>query len=204
MPKSRKRKRPTTKENPPPNPSPFQPWLIRRWKALAAFFGPSAVFVGVASGVLAFLPHVVVEPVTPTEFDSSSPSALSFVIANTGPIPLTDVQPTLGVCRILGGQQPQEISDRCPETLPELHFQQWLARKLRVDERYTIRLDDVIAVPKTSRPWHFLSAADLSIVVHFYPWFLAFRPFNLEREFRFKTKLEADGKLSWEARPVEK
>jgi hypothetical protein len=155
--------------------------------------------------VVPFLPHVTVEPVTPTEFDSSNLSRISFVIANTGVISLTDVQPTLGVCGILMGQQPQEISDWCAGPLTyQFHFQQWFAKTLGVDERYTIRLDDVIALPKTSRPYHFLSAADLSILVHFHPWYLKFWPFNMEREFRFKTKLEADGKLSWEARPVEK
>jgi hypothetical protein len=192
MPESRKRKpRKLSKgQSPPP------PWWQRHWKATVAVVGTIAAFVGFASAVVTFLPRLTVESGGPT--DPSSPYPIPFVITNTGIIPMSQVQPMVGLCDIYYGE-PKNLPERCPKILTFLVFGPWFANKLAPDERYTIHLNEFLNITGAK-----FAAADLSIKIEYYPWFLTLWPFHRAKEFRFQTALGTDGKLSWKARPLDK
>ncbi len=200
MPTSRARKNKGKTNNQVQRQRPQELWWKRHWKAVVAIAGPIAATIGFASAVATFLPHLIVEP--GGQFDPSSPYPLPFTIRNTGAIPVTDVQATIGVCRMLFNMPPRDLPENeCKGHLKdEIYIGNWSAKQLAPDETYTLRLDEAGGF----RPGLRLSAADLSIEIHFYPWFLKVWPFYRYKEFRFQTKLEVDGKFSWKARPVEK
>jgi hypothetical protein len=155
--------------------------------------------VGFVSAGITFLPRLTVEP--GGQIDPSSPYPIPFKITNSGAIPLSDVQPMIGLCEIDYGHPPHDLPERCSSHLGSLLvFKPWFTKKLAVDEAITIDLNDLIHVPFGAK----FSAADISIDISFYPWFLRFWPFRADIERCFQTKLEPDGKLLWKARPVEK
>lgn len=147
------------------------------------------------AGLVVFWPRLTVEPGGQT--DPSNPHPIVFTITNTGIIPLENVQPALGLCELSFGE-PRNPIDRCVSPLgTKLVFVPWAVKKLSMDEKHQIRLDDFLG----GAPGAKFGAADISIAVSYNPWFF---PIRREKEFRFVTRVENDGKLSWIPRPLEK
>src|SRR5437762_1429084 len=136
MPESRGRK-PRTKTQ-------YQPRYLlpptTHWTRLQKGIAATVTAIGVASAIVALLPRVTVEP--GGQIDPSNPSPILFTIANTGPIPLNNVQPMLGICALIFGE-PKELPERCSGALrSRLAPTPWFARQIATDERLTIRLDE--------------------------------------------------------------
>ncbi|MGQ0445118.1 MAG: hypothetical protein ACT4O2_08345 [Beijerinckiaceae bacterium] len=164
----------------------------RKWVS-----GISAVFsaIGLASAGATFLPHLTIDP--GGAIDPSKPYPVPFTITNRSIIPLSDVQPSLGICEIYYGE-PKNLAERCGKMRTYFSFTPWFVHKIAPDETYTIHLDEFLNVKGK------FGAADISIKVEYYPWILTFWPFRNEKEFRFQTRLGSDGKLWWKDRPLEK
>lgn len=153
---------------------------------------------GFAAAILAILPRMTVEPAPGV--DASLPSTTTFTVTNTGPVPLKDVRVLLGVCDIAFNSEPMPLpaNDRCNGPLgSKLMPTKWSAKSMAVDEKYVVRLDDLFVVRR-------YAYASVSIIIQYNPPYLPFDGFRREKEFRFVTKKDPDGKLSWEPRPVEK
>jgi hypothetical protein len=77
--------------------------------------------------------------------------------------------------------------------MPQWHVN-WLAR----DEPTQVRFDDAIAI---KAPGMF-GAADISVGIEFNIWYVPF--LRVPIEYRFQTRMEKNGKLSWIPRPLNK
>ena len=196
MPKSKGRKKLDKKTIQPQRQKEFQPWWLGHWKRVAVFVGPIIAFVGLASSVATFLPHLTIKFAGP--IDPSSPYPISFKITNTGIIPLSQIQPELGICELTWGE-PKDLPERCPKLATYFVFAPWFAKSLAPSEPYTINLEEFLNIKGGQ-----FGAADISIKVDHCPWFLRFWPFCSAKEYRFQTKLGSDGKLWWKSRPVDK
>jgi hypothetical protein len=195
MPKSKTRKKEEKCRSRSKLPESRLPWWKRHWKGIAAIAGTIAAVVGFLSALVTFLPRLTVEPAG--QIDPSSPYPISFTIANIGIVPLSEVQPALGVCDIIYGE-PKNLPERCVKIGTFLMFDPWAVKVLAADERYTIQLDEALNIKAK------FGAADIAIKIGYYPWKLTSWPFRITREFRFQTRLGDEGKLSWKARPLEK
>lgn len=196
MPRPRKRKRPTKPKPQQPHREEQNSRPPRRWRlSLRGFVTAVATAIGIAAGVVVFLPRVTVAPGGP--IDPSRPSPIPFTIVNSGNIPLTEVQGGIGICEYDMNSAPHDLPERCHGPLSSLlAMPRWYAPILYPDEPLTVDVDDMLHPDK-------LGAADISIAVGYYPWFLKFWPFHGTKQYRFQTKVEPDGKLWWRARPVE-
>lgn len=164
-------------------------WLILKIGSVIAFV------VGLAASVVTFLPRVTVE--SGASIDPSNPYPIPFVITNTGIVPLTNVQPAIGLCAFWTGDPPQ-IPPACDGSLhSRLVMPKWLVRELRHDEKHMIRLDDLFAIKPPAK----FGGADISIVITYYPWLI---PIKREVEFRFITHKENNAMLSWVPQPLGK
>jgi hypothetical protein len=193
MPESQGRRSQKTRRNreqPPPPPQQLSRRRIARflWVGLLAV----ATLLGGAAAAVTFLPRMTVDP-GGSVHPSSLVSPLPFTIANTGIIPLWYVQPMIGVCYILYGPH-RDPPTRCDSNLKtQLSFSEWNIRSLTMDEKYTIRLGDFLGV-------NYFAGADISITIAYQPWFI---PILREKEFRFVTRTEDDGTISWLSKPAQ-
>jgi hypothetical protein len=150
--------------------------------------------LGFFIGLLVLVPRITVNP--EGTLNPSNPYPISFGITNIGYIPLVNVQPMLGICTFVVGE-PETMPDRCQGQLgSRLVPTKWFVRRLAIDEKSVIRLDDVFGLNGNK-----FGGADISIVIRYQPWHI---PIHQETEFRFVTRKENDGTLSWLPRPVEK
>ena len=173
--------------------------LLRRLGAVIGYswkltFGASVVVTILAGGAF-FLPRMTVEPTSET-VDESVPSPITFVIANTSVIPLWNVQPFLGVCTvdILGGGPGPKQKCSGPLYPRMVGSNKWPKRTLGIDERYTIAIQDAFFIGAPT------SGYDISIIVEYEAWFI---PWTRHKEFRYETRILADHKIHWFARPLE-
>ena len=161
---------------------------------------PSRLFAGFLAictivGLIVFWPRLIVEAVG--QIDPLRPFPITFKITNTGFIPLDSVQPAIGLCDFWTGS-PKNLPDQCNGPLGSyLQMPQWFVSTLARDATTEVRLDDLFNIIPPAQ----FGAADISIKVAFNPWII---PIRWQREFRFQTRLERDGKLSWTARPLNK
>jgi hypothetical protein len=160
---------------------------------------PSRLFAGFLAictivGLIVFWPRLIVEAVG--QIDPLRPFPITFKITNTGFIPLESVQPAIGLCDFWTGS-PKNLPDQCNGPLGSYQMRQWFVSTLARDETTEVRLDDLFNIIPPAQ----FGAADISIKVAFNPWIV---PIHWQREFRFQTQLERDGKLSWIARPLNK
>jgi hypothetical protein len=72
----------------------------------------------------------------------------------------------------------------------------WRAKILSVDEKLTLRFDDYV-----NQRGMIVEYADIAIGIKYHPWLL---PWTREKQFRFVTRKEADGKMTWIPMPLEK
>jgi hypothetical protein len=191
MSKSRKRREREKQEPPrPPPPKPKRAWTLA-----------SKLFAGILAfctllGVIALWPRVTIE--AEGQVDPSKPYPISFKITNTGFVPLRDVQPFVGICRFWIGE-PKNLPEACAGSLSSgFIMPQWRIKWLARDEPTKIRLDDLLAIAGTAK----FGAADISVGVKFYIWIIPW--LYVPIEYRFQTRLERDGKLSWMPRPLDK
>jgi hypothetical protein len=160
---------------------------------------PSRLFAGFLAictivGLIVFWPRLIVEAVG--QIDPLRPFPITFKITNTGFIPLESVQPAIGLCDFWTGS-PKNLPDQCNGPLGSYQMRQWFVSTLARDETTEVRLDDLFNIIPPAQ----FGAADVSIKVAFNPWIV---PIHWQSEFRFQTRLERDGKLSWIARPLNK
>ncbi|MGO8952084.1 MAG: hypothetical protein ACLP1W_19250 [Rhodomicrobium sp.] len=194
MPVSRKRKPPAKTKGHPAR----REQSTTHWSTLKKISAALVATVGFVAAAVTFLPRVTVDP--EGSLDPSSPYPISFRITNTGIIPLSDVQPILGICEFVV-DIPKRMVDRCngplQSKLVPFPASIWHVNRLAMDEKYSIRLDDFLKIASSAT----FGGANISIIIEYRPWIL---PLHREKEFRFITRLESDGKLSWLSRPVDK
>lgn len=142
-------------------------------------------------GLFVFWPRMTVDALT-TSFDPLDPHPLQFRILNTGLLQLQNVQLVLGLCEIAPlPPKTAKSADDCSGT--RIIPKQRALGTISVDEPVSFRVDDVF--------YHRVGVGsyDISIVVEYKPWRI---PIKCERQFRFYTRLENDGRLSWQTKSV--
>jgi hypothetical protein len=200
MPESRGR--PVHRQPIPPLPSqPTKPDLAthrlrrglfgRLYRAAPSFIVWASVIVTLVSGFY-LLPRVTVDPLGP--YDPANPSPVIFTIANINIVPLSDVQPWIGICYI----NTNEVPDCNGPITGGLIYGPWHIAWLDVDEKYQIALEEALRLSNNS-PKQFESA-DITISITYTPWRLWF--LRTTREFRFVTKRRSDGKIYWTPVPL--
>lgn len=149
-----------------------------------------------ALGIFVLWPRVTIE--AEGQVDPSSPYPISFKITNPGFIALRDVQPFIGICRFWIGE-PKNLPESCDGSLGTRFVDpHWRIRWLAHDEPTKIRFDDMFGVTAPAK----FGAADISVGAEFYIWYFPW--LRVPIEYRFQTRLERDGKLSWIPRPLNK
>ena len=150
-------------------------------------------------GLIALWPRVVVEPIG--QIEPSDPHPIIFRITNTGFIPLWNLLPGFGLCSldiISDPAKPTNPQGGCQHSLESILVRRdWFVSVLARDEHTEIRLDDLFDIKAPAK----LGYADISVVLSFNPWFF---PKTKKLEYRYYTRVEKDGKLSWVPRPLDK
>ena len=149
-----------------------------------------ATVAGLCAAAVTLVPRVAVEPFG--LFDPSSSSPTLFNIVNSGPITLMKIKPMLGLCRLVYGENTPQRPRECSvgPLGSRMHPIFWEREDLAPGVSYTIALQDLFR-PNPPAP---VAAADISIIVTYRVPFTWWRQ---EREFRFFTKEEGDGKRYW-------
>jgi hypothetical protein len=148
-------------------------------------------------GAVVLWPRVTIEP-DEGQIDPSHPYPIAFKITNTGFVQLRDVQPFIGICEFWTGE-PKNLPERCIGSLgSKFAMPQWRVGWLARDEPTKVRFDDLFKITGTAK----FGAADISVGVEFYIWYIPW--LRIPIEYRFQTRLEQDGKLSWMPRPLNK
>jgi hypothetical protein len=203
MPRSKGRRRLNKPPPPPPPPQQKSPWWKRHWKVIAAIASFVVASVGFASAVVTFFPRFAVD--APGPFDPLQPPSMPFTITNNSIIPLWDVQPYIGICKFVWGPEFGEVtlkSDHpCDGPLDVLFRNpEMFVRRFTTDERLVVRIEEAFRPPYPIRDNHNrMKSAVISIVLEFQPWFI---PWHSTKQFRFSTRKEADGELSWVPEPL--
>jgi hypothetical protein len=160
-----------------------------RWpRALAA-----AILVGGPVAAVMFLPGVRVDPEGP--MDPANPYPISFKIADANFIPLNNVNVYLEICYLAAAPAPVRLPCQ-PPFKTRMFKAAWRDHALAVDQPFTITLDDFLRFTAPDK----FAGADISIIVEYQPWNF---PIRQEKEFRFATEPDSDGKLHWTTRPLE-
>jgi hypothetical protein len=126
--------------------------------------------------------------------DPTRPFRTSFYVSNPGLITLSDVSVGYSLCDV-------RFSDRvsiegCDETTHRgsvILFTRWSHHTLIMDDRYEVFLDDAM---KTSP--NEITYADIVITVMYQTCLI---PITRERRFRFVTRQEDNGYLTWHPMP---
>jgi hypothetical protein len=179
-------------------------WL---WRKKADILVWASVVMTLVAGAFVFLPRVTVDPSGP--YDPTTPSAVTFTVANINIVPLRDVQMGIGLCYV----------DPPPGTSPPIKFRGygagdgavpnecngpsssklaptlWSVRWLEPDEKYQIALEELLQVHQVKQ----IEKANITVVVTYSPWRMFWRS---TKEFRFITKQRSDGKIYWVPTPL--
>lgn len=195
MPQSHKRK---PKQKPAPLGKPPSAKNI-------LFSMPGKILTGILTfctllGVIVLWPRMTVDPEGYS--DPSQSSFLSFRLTNTGTITLTNVQPVLYPCSVRFRHPKNPPSDSRGHPTCNGPFKDgfspptWHTKALSMDEKQTLRFDDYV-----NQLGLIIEYADVAIGIKYQPWIL---PWTSEKQFRFVTRKEPDGKLSWISVPINK
>jgi hypothetical protein len=161
---------------------------LKRGRALRAL-AAAIVAGGIAAAVL-LLPGVTVDSAGP--LDPANPYPISFRIADQNFIPLSNVNAYLVICYFVVA--PAALAPRCQSSDKTRQFKaDWRDHALTADQSFTITLDDFMRLPAPEK----FGGADITIVVEYQPGQI---PVRQEKEFRFTTLPQIDGKLYWIAR----
>jgi hypothetical protein len=180
------------------------PWSKTK-KFVVGALTTMAMIIGIVSGLVALLPRVSVQASAP--FDPSHPYPIPFTVTNNGSITLYNVRFFVGLCNLVWGPGYGEgvtLKSEKPCNGPSdmrITDPTWSRQKFEVDQQHVVRYDDIIPHPSTDNGMR-VHSAEISIVVQFQPWIIPW-PVR-EKEFRYKTRKDEDGKLSWIPEPLEK
>lgn len=158
----------------------------------------SATLLGGIVAALTFLPRITVTPSEPSV--AQNPFTASFTIANSGVIPLRDVQVTFFPFESAMSPRVFNENDRPPIDLKDIQgftYPQWSHHNLPIDERFTITAEHIIG-PASSQVA--VAGADVAIVTHYQPWII---PWRRERQFRFVTHRLQNGGFTWYSFPMQ-
>jgi hypothetical protein len=166
----------------------------QRKRLLLPLISAATTLFGVLAGIVTFWPRPVVSAPS-ASFDTSNAMSISFDISNQSFIPLDRVVIGLGIGQIVsfGNRKPTPGWIPDPSYRGRLVFDEWSARQIAMDERFTINLTSVLRGP--------IAYADIAIVVNYRPWIM---PVNRQKAFRFVTYKETDGSTHWRSWPVNK
>ncbi len=201
MPKSPKRNRETITHTHKDGLGRVSQYFSTVWTIVWKIVGGIALAIGLPASVVTFLPRISVDvrPIDPAE-----PHKTEITIANTGHVSLKNVKPAVGLCRLLIKDITHLSEVGCDDKRRVRLLRdkdEWFSKQLDVDEKYSIRLDDlleefpILNVEKSSD----FQGADITVIIGYEVW-----TFPRETEFRFFTRKEKDGRLSWMQRPLVK
>ncbi|MGB5873585.1 MAG: hypothetical protein WBG01_09840 [Bacteroidota bacterium] len=163
----------------------------RRW-LLPLLLG-IATLLGGMSAAVSFLPRVSISYSSPV--DPVNPFSALFTVKNDNFIPLYNVTAYVGIGQI--AMAPAQID---PERIPTLKSRitrpRWKWNELRMDEQVTISPAEMFAITDSTVK---LNGADIGIIIIYNPWLW---PFRQEKVFRFITRPEKNGRLSWYFHPL--
>jgi hypothetical protein len=175
----------------PGSTSPDARAASRQGRALRAL--AAALLAGGTAAAVLLLPGVTVAP--EGTLDPANPYPISFKIADANFVPLENVNAYLVICYV--APAPAPAAQRCQSPGKTLLFKAgWRDHSLAADQSFSITLDDFMRLLPPAK----LGAADISIMVEYQPWLV---PVRQEKEFRFTTLPQSDGKLYWIARSLE-
>jgi hypothetical protein len=160
----------------------------RSLRALAA-----AILAGGTAAAVLLLPGVSVDSEGP--IDPANPYPISFKIADANLIPLSNVNAYLAVCYVAAAPAPVTQPCQSPDKV-RLFKAAWRDHALTRDQSFIIALDDFMRFAAPAK----FGAADISIIVEYQPWSI---PIRQEKEFRFTTLPQIDGKLYWIKRSLD-
>jgi hypothetical protein len=167
------------------------PAARKQGRALRALV--AAVLAGGTAAAILLLPGVSVDPEGP--IDPANPYPISFKIAGANFIPLANVNAYLVICYVAAAPMPLPPPCQSPDKIRRFKAA-WRDHSLARDQSFTIALDDFMRLPAAAK----FGGADISIIVEYQPWSI---PIRQEKEFRFTTLPQSDGKLYWIARPLD-
>ena len=171
--------------------SPYAHAASRHGRALRAL--AAALLAGGTAAAVLLLPGVVVAP--EGTLDPANPYPISFKIADANFVPLNNVNAYLVICYAAPALAPSPQPCQSPgKTL--LFKAGWRDHALAADQSFTITLDDFMRFVPPAK----FGAADISIMVEYQPWLI---PVRQQKEFRFTTLPQIDGKLYWIARSLD-
>jgi hypothetical protein len=214
MPKSRGRKRkPRGAQSQTPKPTtPAKELRSRPLGRLIAIILGLATLVGVPAAVIAFWPRMTVT--ASGLYDDSNAYSETFSVANTGFLPLEDVQVGIGICSIETEKLDFNVSkDNCFGEGAHIVIAgpPWWTPELRRDEPFSIVLSDGMNVatekyreahPKIVGGIQMLSelkSANVIVTITSKPWPLWW---TIRRGFRFVAEEQPNGKIMWRAVPL--
>jgi len=203
-------KKPRVKRKPPPRlppPEPSRPLLLAynllknpiRWLGRALEHSwKLLVFLSVVGGVLAsaffFLPRIAVDPGSPS--DPSNPwGSATFIVANTGIIPLENVSAQFAVCYLTfeGGKKiaGENYGDCNRHSVAGDTSEKWKNHRLEIDGKWTLSLLDIFPTPlKDPDP----ISLDGAIMITYTPKYFLI-PWS--KEFRFRANRQQSGQVVW-------
>jgi hypothetical protein len=166
----------------------------------------TAAVIGIVAGIVGLLPRVNVQTSGP--FDPLHPFPIPFTITNNGSITLYNVHFFIGLCTFIwgpadsiGGATLQSERPCNGPSTTRITNPTWFVQKFEVDQQYVMRYDDIIPHPSTDHGMT-IHSAEMSIVIEYQPWDAPWP--TREKEFRYKTRKDEDGKLSWIPQPLNK
>lgn len=171
-------------------------------KVLGAIVAVIGLVLGAIGAWAVLVPKVTVD-IVQHEIDRYNPKVMSFLIRNTGYIPLYDVKPSIAPCEIDYGI-PGPDRRICNGHL-NVGFgrTKWQSRILSPDEPQTIELGDLFSYSGKLTDETKLYVADFIVRIEFKPWFIPwFIPWRMGREFRFYGEIEDGSKMLMRSRPV--
>jgi hypothetical protein len=146
-----------------------------------------SVIVGLISGALFLLPpRITVELLD----DPADPYYVSFLIKNAWVLPLRNVTPFMGLCRLQISNPPTTINGDCKDpSAVRLMPPVWKPRDLAVDESFAVPIEHTFKINL-----HSFVDGDIVVGATYRPWIW---PWATERTFRFVSQKMQDGHSRW-------
>ncbi len=180
----------------PPKPKKLprvEPKTKTRIPLLATVLGTATLIGGIAA-LLVFLPRMTVTTSDPA--DPDDPFTASATIVNTGFMPLKSVEVSVGMGQMVTtGGAPADPNFH-PIYWPHLHRNGWSVANLRMDDRYTIALNDVLGTEQRGG----LDYADIAVVVDYEIPLIGLKR---EKVFPLFAHRQTNGKFYWYSKTVD-